>query len=469
MWKNRAVSFLRVSFLGLMLQAVSSQAIFAERITLRICSYEGYVEPFVENYKTRAKEKFQADVDFAITHIIKPNDAYLAALHQSADLVTITHNLYKSESSPFLDKGLLSPIDFKPIENYRHVLPVFVKKEFVGINGDLYGIPLAVGFYALAYNTEKVSEAPTSWNVLWDDAYANSYSISSDYYECNIYITALALGVPPESLYEAQNIFEKIPIRDLRDKLNRLAKNAYSLWLDEASVEEMKNLSLITTWGYPVIEANQEGQKWKFVFPKEGLTAWIDNWSITKAVEPESLKYKICLDWIDYSLSPGVQERAIQEWGNTPVVGNIKDRFSLEEVDAFKVGNSDYWEKVSFWGVLRKESIRVEQALWRYALAQRHSRDRMQDYMNVLKQNGESERNDSLGLGENTAMGSNSDRPSTKSVPDRTDISIALSDYLLQRIRVMSIKKRSTIDVLIEEAIREYLERNEEIPSLKKK
>lgn len=469
MSKYRRDSLLRLGFLCLILVLVHSRAAIGEQLTLRVCAYKGYTEPFVDSFKKRIKEKYNFDIDFKIAHVVKPDDAYLAALNRDADLITISHNMYKSDETPFLEKQLIHPIDCKKLENFSFVLPVFMKEEFVGENGMIYGIPLAVGFYALAYNTEKVSEEPTSWNVLWNDEYKNSYSISSDYYECNVFVTALASGVPPDSLYDAQKIFDNVSIRVLRDKLNELAKNAYSLWEDEASVDEMKNLALITTWGFPVILANQQGQKWKFAKPKEGLTAWLDFWSISNAVDAGSKKYQICLDWIDYCLSPDVQKKAIQEWGNTPVVGNINDLFSPEEIEGFKIGNSDYWKTVSFWGIINKESIRIEQALWRYALAQRDSRDRMQEYIDNVDKAVASERSDSLELGKNSAMGQSPSSMSGETALDRTDITISIPDFLLQRLRVVSIKKRSKIDAVVEQAVREYLERNSEIPKSPKK
>ncbi len=57
---------------------------------------------------------------------------------------------------------------------------------------------------------------------------------------------------------------------------------------------------------------------------KEGGTAWIDYWCITKALK--GLKKKLCEEWINLQLSPEAQAAVVKNQGVSPVVpldGNL--------------------------------------------------------------------------------------------------------------------------------------------------
>ena len=61
-------------------------------------------------------------------------------------------------------------------------------------DGKVYAIPYAFDSIGLIYDTDKVKEAPTSWNVLWDPKYAGKV-LGYDNGEHNFTITALTMGV----------------------------------------------------------------------------------------------------------------------------------------------------------------------------------------------------------------------------------------------------------------------------------
>ncbi len=438
-----------------------------DNITLRVCAYEGYTEPFVDDFAKRIQKQFNVNVDFEITIAPNPDVMFYRAFDRKADLITPTHNLYKSKVWPFIENRVVHPINLSQIENYKHVLPVFQKNSYVTQNDNVYGTPLAAGYYALAYNADKLNEPPTSWDVLWNSDFKNQYSISEDYFDCNIYITALSMGVPYENLYNPGAIFQEIPLHRLRGRLNQLASNAFSFWESTPNVEEMKELSLVTTWGYAVVQANKQGMNWKMASPKEGTTAWFDHWSITHAVEADSLKYQICMEWLNYALSKKVQEQAVRLWGNTPVTTNVLDLFNEEEIDTYKIANNEYWSQISFWEVMDANTIRVGQALWRYAMAQKTSQDRMEEYFQDVRQTIESQvmpqRSKHLGQLDFSRNGENGQPTGLEA--NQAEFSAQIADDLLHRMRVMAIKRRTTMNELLEEAIFDYLKKNNELPA----
>ena len=66
-------------------------------------------------------------------------------------------------------EDMLQKIDFSNIPNYK-----YIDANYKGLYfdpKDEYSVPYNVGMVGLIYNTKLVKEAPTSWNVMWDEQY----------------------------------------------------------------------------------------------------------------------------------------------------------------------------------------------------------------------------------------------------------------------------------------------------------
>lgn len=355
-------------FLALPL-VLNAAEVGSRSVTLHITAFEGYAETMEESFKALIKEKYNIDVSIDLRIANNPDDLYKDAKSGWSDLLSISHNIYLSGVWPLVNQKLVHDLPTEEIENYSNISPQLFKKPFVSVGDKIYGIPFAAGSYALAYNENLVDEPPTSWNVLWNIRNQNQYSLTSDYSECNIYLTALAMGIAPEDVYDPDKIFKKIPLNEFRAKLNDLATNARSFWKSTANVEEMSTLKYTTTWGYAVQQANQQGQKWKFARVKEGITAYYDTWAVSSTVPKNSTEFTLCLEWINHCLSPENQVKAVRVWGMTPMVTGLKDQFTPDEIENFHIENNDFWNTVSFWHILLPVTYHTTSALWKYAMS----------------------------------------------------------------------------------------------------
>ncbi|MDP8242513.1 MAG: extracellular solute-binding protein [Candidatus Hinthialibacter antarcticus] len=338
-------------------------------VTLHITAFEGYSNTIEKTFKALVKEKYDVDVKIELRVANNPDDIFNDAKSGRSDLLSISSNLFLSDVWPLVHENLVQALPTDRITNYNKISPLIFKQKFVSVGDKIYGIPFAAGSYALAYNADLVDEAPTSWNVLWNVRSQNQYSLTSDYSECNIYLTALAMGIAPEDVYDPDIIFQKVPLNEFRSKLNDLAKNARSFWESTANVEEMSTLKFTTTWGFAVQQANMQGQNWKFAKPKEGLTAYFDSWAISTTVPPDSIEYDLCIEWINHCHESQVQVKAVRDWGMTPVITGLKDQFTPEEIEYFHIENEEFWNAVSFWEILRPVNYHTTSALWKVAMS----------------------------------------------------------------------------------------------------
>jgi len=343
---------------------------FAKTVTLNIHCWEGYTKPYEEGFVRYIKEKENVYVVLNITNVSDPDEFWQVARSQQADLISPAHNIPKSNKWPFIQNKMAAPVDLAHVPNYKYLLPFLKKSKFVTEGGAVYGVPYTMGPYGLAYNADFVKE-PTSWDVLWEPSAKKKYTISKDYSDANIYVTALTLGASYADLYDSNTLVKKVEKKSLQSKLSYLAENAYSLWEGTADPREFNELHYAATWGYAVASANKRGLNWKMARPKEGTTMWVDHWVMTRGVLADPLKKKIAELWMNYCLSVDLQVGVIRNWGVSPVVTNLGDAITPLERETFAVGDLAYWQNLSLWDHQDIRTVNTNALLWEHAVQKR--------------------------------------------------------------------------------------------------
>ena len=87
--------------------------------------------------------------------------------------------------------GDVAPVNTALIPNYADVYENLKNQQWNSVDGVSYGVPHGRGANLLAYNTDKVTPAPTSWSVVWDEN--SPYKGKVTAYDSPIYIADAAL------------------------------------------------------------------------------------------------------------------------------------------------------------------------------------------------------------------------------------------------------------------------------------
>jgi spermidine/putrescine-binding protein len=332
--------------------------------TIRITCWDGYAEEsLVKEFKDLVKKKYGVDVEVKAHYPTDQDEFYKAAKDGTADLISPPADLAKTPRFNLFLEGnyLLAEVDIKNIPNAANMIPFFTADESLTNKGKRYGLPYNCGLYGLDYNTAVVKSAPTSWKIFWDPQYKGKYTINNNFPKCNIWITALSLGYTYEQIFD----IDKLDRSKIQQKLNLLAQNAKSLWDGSANPDEFPQLSLATDWGFAAAQANKKGGKWLIAAPKEGATAWIDYWCVTRAAT--GTKKKLCEEWINLQLSPKAQAAVVKNQGVSPVVKNIGDLLTPTEKSLFHVGDNDYFKTVAIWRVMSEKTEKAFGEMWQEA------------------------------------------------------------------------------------------------------
>lgn len=352
---------------------------------LRIKGWAGYFpKELVNHFETYIQQKYKRPVTLKVDDTLStPEQAYDAIRSQQFDITSYTHNMDKDKRFDFYNKGIILPLDIKQIPNQQHLSPIFKSTPYYKNGTAVYGFPFIVGPYALLYNPEKIS-TPSSWRVFWDKNNINNYSISSDYYEINIYITAFASGISAKSEdYYKYDVLKNNPI--FIKNLNALVKNSNVMWQSSESADVLKKLNLSTGWGTALDELKNNGQPWIQAYPEEGTTAWFDAYVIGYSLKDEAARLginntnrdraflrQVAHEWINYSLSPSYQAALVRSWHSLPTIDNVNSELTPEEIKSHQLNDAEkILNNMILWPTLSARDRNGLKQLWENAMKNR--------------------------------------------------------------------------------------------------
>ncbi|MCP4114036.1 MAG: extracellular solute-binding protein [Desulfobacteraceae bacterium] len=340
----------------------------ADEITLRLLVWDGYVSPRTrERFSAAIKSKYNIDLDFEITDASDPDDFFDKLRMEKADIISPAHNLARDSRYNLTTNGLTLPIDLSAVPNYQKLLPHLRKQSWAMEKEKVYGVPVAHGIYGLAYNTDIVKTPPTSWEVLWDPRYKGRYTVHRDYYELNIYISALALGHDRDRIFH----YDRIKGPALEQKIDQLAANAGVFWKGFDRPEHYRDMALATTWRISFPQIDDSFRKWRIAVPREGTTWWIDTIMLSHTLERRPMALQIAHEFINYLLTPEVQLLSIaRTLGTCPVTVSALDTYMKtllppEDAPAFE----KLFKGLIPWKTLATRDRNAFKLLWNEALA----------------------------------------------------------------------------------------------------
>jgi len=348
---------------------LSSVSVSAATIELRVFEWEGYISPFADDFQKYAASKgvdakleFIKDAAGKQLLVTSAEDIFDRVRGGECDVVTPTHNYFKDSGSKLIK--ILAPIDPTQVPSLGDVVGNLRDADYAIEDGKRYAVPLLGGGYSLAYNADRVKEAPTSWKVLGDPKYKGRTSVSGAQYEANVYVAAILAGTAPGDVYQ----WEKVDQAKTAPILAGIAGNVKAFWDSNPDLDLMaKDLDLITDYGFGVAFANAKGQNWKFANPTEPTTVWLDNVSLAPSAVSSPERSKAAHLLLDFMLSPEIQARIADMYG--VVVPNPKalDKVPAERRASVRVGTNEFYRADLLWRPLDKRTRNGFKQMWKDA------------------------------------------------------------------------------------------------------
>lgn len=245
---------------------------------------------------------------------------------------------------------LVAPVNTDLIPNYEGIFDFLKNKEWNSVDGEAYGVPHGYGANLLMYNTEQVTPAPTSWDVVFDRA--SEYSGKVTAYDSPIYIADAAVYLMahnPELGIENPYALDETQLAAAVDLLKAQREHVGEYWSDylkEISAFETGDSVVGTTWQV-IANVLQGGgtAPVEVVLPDEGATGWSDTWMIASDAESPNCAYA----WLDYIASPEANAQATEYFGEAPSSIAACDFRSEGSCEAFNAGDEEFANRIWYW------------------------------------------------------------------------------------------------------------------------
>ncbi len=192
-----------------------------------------------------------------------------------------------------ISEDMLEKIDFSNIPNYQYIPEKYRSLSYDPKNE--YSVPYTVGMVGLIYNTEMVSEAPTSWNALWDKNYTGGILMFNNPRDA-FAIAQSILGMDYNMQSEAS---WKVAAELLKEQ--KIVSPTYVS--DEVfNMMESGEAAFAPYYAGDFLSMQENNPALALVYPEEGVNFFVDAMCILKG----SKNKRAAELFIDYMLDPEI-------------------------------------------------------------------------------------------------------------------------------------------------------------------
>jgi putative spermidine/putrescine transport system substrate-binding protein len=248
----------------------------------------------------------------------------------------------------------VAPVNLALIPNYENVFEGLKNQAHNTVDGVPYGVPHGRGANLLMYNTDTFSEAPTTWDPVWeaDSPAAGKISI----YNSSIYIADAALRLmnttPDLAITDPYQLNQEqfdAAVALLQEQ-NEIVGEYWTFATDQITSFGSGDMLAGTTWQYQynTITADDPDAPVAVTLPEEGSTGWSDTWMIAKDAAHPGCMYR----WMNWMLDPHTSALATIWFGEAPTSAAAceeAEAISPGHCETFHATDEDYFAKVKFW------------------------------------------------------------------------------------------------------------------------
>jgi putative spermidine/putrescine transport system substrate-binding protein len=320
---------------------------------LNIVAWAGYIERGATDPAFDWVTKFE-EASGCMVNVKTANtsDEMVALMNEGGfDLVTASGDA----SLRLIAGDRVQPVNIDLIPSWSTVDDRLKSAPWHTVDGVHYGVPYMWGPNVLMYNTEIFPEAPTSWNVVFEemnlpDGQSNKGRIQA--YDGPIHIADAAqylmfhkpeLGITsPYELNEDQYKAALDLLRAQRDLTSRYWHDAF------IQMDDFKNEGVVASgsWPFQVNILKSGGAPIASTIPQEGATGWAD----TTMMHVDSANPNCAYMWMEHSLASNLQSDLSVWFGANPAVpAACTDGRGMQTAEGCTTNGLDNFDKIRFW------------------------------------------------------------------------------------------------------------------------
>lgn len=307
---------------------------------LNIVAWSGFVEP-------AWTDQFTADTGCTVNRKVAATSDEMVQLMRTGeyDLVSASGDA----SLRLIVDGNVQPLNTELIPNFGDDIVEGMKGQLYDtLNGNVYGISIGRGANILEYNSEVVTQEPTSWDVVWeaDSPYAGEIAA----YDSPIYIADAAIylmATQPDLGIENPYALDDEQLAAATELLKQQNGMVSEYWSPATNVTSFTGGNSVVGTSWEVLRKATQEDKFKSVLPEEGSTGWSDAWMLATDSESPNCAYA----WMDYTSSPEVNGQIAMNFGMAPANAAFCETSdeAREHCEYYNATDEEYFKKVWFW------------------------------------------------------------------------------------------------------------------------
>lgn len=232
-----------------------------------------------------------------------------------------------------IENDLLSEINFDNIPNVKNIGEQYFEQSKGFDPENKYSIPYCFGTVGILYNKTMVDEPIDSWDVLWDEKYADNILMQDSVRD--------AFMVALKRLGYSMNTTDEAQVKEAAQSLIDQKPLVQAYVIDQVRDKMIGNEAAIgVIYSGEAIYTQRENPDLEYVIPKEGTNVWIDSWVIPKNAQNKENAEK----FIDFMCREDIAlknfEYITYSTPNTAAQANIED----EDIKNSKIAFPDFSE-----------------------------------------------------------------------------------------------------------------------------
>lgn len=293
---------------------------------IKVATYGGFFE---ENFAA-LYPRFTEETGIEVESVSEPGgDAWIVQLEQAVRAGGAPADVSMLGNTSMLRavKGdIVLGFSLSDVPNAEFLADGFVEENDAG---DVVGVGAASWYVTMVSNTDRVPEAPTTWQALWDPEWQNELAL------INTPSTSFLLEITQASWFadDPEILDTQEGVEEVMAKLAELKPNVKLWWRDEATAQQDYNsgeVSLGEFYHDITTYAISQGEPLRTVFPDEGAILDSGLWAITRTTEePEA-----SIAFIDWMTQPEIQAELARVLGTSPTVAQEHMDLTPEDYEA---------------------------------------------------------------------------------------------------------------------------------------
>ena len=323
---------------------------------VNIVGWAGYVENGSTDPKVDWVTGFEKETGCKVNFKVGSTSDEMVSLMQSGEYDVVSAS--GDASLRLIYGGDVAPVNTELISNYPDVFENLKLQPWNSVNGVSYGVPHGRGANLLAYRTDIVKPAPTSWGAVFDTNSPYKGKITA--YDSPIYIADAALylmktqpdlGIKYPYALDQKQFDASVALLQAQKPL---IGEYWGDYLKHVASLKSGATALGTTWQVNINLAKGEGTKVEGIKPSEGSTGWSDTWMISSKAKHPNCAYL----WMNHIISP-VANAAVAEWfGEAPSNAKSCDLTADKNHCAtFHASDDAYWSDVYYWNTATEKCL----------------------------------------------------------------------------------------------------------------